>query len=162
MCGTQMADLCAWEANTAEVNPFGTAVVQKMWSNAANDCRGDKPGSPNDINGDGNGDFALVSGPDWATIPVGSFVTNTAAFASTNQTVADFPGWAATARPMMGDFDGDGRADLALTGVDGWNTLPIAFSTGTTGDFKVSNQVVGDFAKLGRRSQRHPAGHGRF
>ncbi len=35
-------------------------------------------------------------------------------------------------RPSWGDFNGDGRADIALIGGPGWSVIPIAFST-TTG-----------------------------
>jgi hypothetical protein len=37
-----------------------------------------------------------------------------------------------------GDFNGDGKADLALTGGAGWTTIPVAFSRGD-GNFNVAN-----------------------
>jgi hypothetical protein len=47
---------------------------------------------------------------------------------------------------MIGDFNGDGRADIALVrGMPGWNTIPVAFSNGD-GTFTVTNQNAGDFA----------------
>jgi len=48
---------------------------------------------------------------------------------------------------LPGDFDNDGRTDIALTGGSGWSTLPIAFSNGD-GTFRVTNATVGDFARL--------------
>jgi hypothetical protein len=39
---------------------------------------------------------------------------------------------------VSGDYNGDGRTDIALTGVLGWNTLPVAFSNGN-GHYSVSN-----------------------
>ena len=43
------------------------------------------------------------------------------------------------------DFNGDGKTDLAITGVAGWNTLPTALSIGS-GAFTYTNTNVGDFA----------------
>src|SRR5262249_10727771 len=40
---------------------------------------------------------------------------------------------------LVGDFNGDGRTDIALTQVAGWNSLPVAFSY-RNGSFKVINQ----------------------
>src|SRR5439155_23366132 len=33
-------------------------------------------------------------------------------------------------RVLAGDYNGDGKADVALTGGSGWNTVPVAFSSG--------------------------------
>ena len=89
-----------------------------------------------DFNGDGKTDIALVPPPGtpwWYTLPVamshgdGSFtVTNTAA-------VGDFTSdWAQTAgaRVVSGDFNGDGKTDIALLGAPGWTSIPIAYSNG--------------------------------
>ena len=66
--------------------------------------------------------------------------------ASTTATAAvhsDFASWAAApgVKVVAGDFNGDGRDDLALTGGAGWNTVPVAFSQGN-GTFAVTNQSV--------------------
>ena len=34
------------------------------------------------------------------------------------------------AQPVSGDFNGDGKGDIALVGGDGWNSIPVAFSSG--------------------------------
>ena len=39
---------------------------------------------------------------------------------------------------VSGDFNGDGRTDLAMTGNSTWNTIPVAFSNGD-GTFNVTN-----------------------
>ena len=98
-----------------------------------------------DFNADGAGDIALVGGQGWNTVPV-AFSNRNGTFAQTNAGVVAFPGWAQTpgARAMVGDFDGDGDADLALTGASGWNTIPLAFSD-RLGGFAVSNRGVADF-----------------
>jgi hypothetical protein len=43
------------------------------------------------------------------------------------------------------DLNGDGRADLATTGVSGWTGLPVAFSNGN-GSFNVTNSTTANFA----------------
>jgi hypothetical protein len=68
-------------------------------------------------------------------------------FDVTNFPIDNFAGWAAAfnATPVVGDFDGDGRSDVALTGASGWFTMPVAFSGGL-GTFRVLNQPIVNFA----------------
>jgi hypothetical protein len=100
---------------------------------------------PGDFNRDGRTDLALVGGTGWSTVPV-AFSRGNGTFDITNKPIGDFAAWAATgAEVVPGDFNGDGRTDLALTGTSGWNTVPVAFSRGD-GTFEVANTGVGDFA----------------
>ena len=41
---------------------------------------------------------------------------------------------------LTGDFNGDGRTDIALTGVAGWASIPVALSNGD-GTFQVVNRL---------------------
>jgi hypothetical protein len=61
--------------------------------------------------------------------------------------VGAFGSWASTVgvTAIAGDFDGDGKSDIALTGGAGWNTLPVAFSNGN-GSFRVTNITISSFA----------------
>ncbi|MGE5340792.1 MAG: FG-GAP repeat domain-containing protein [Candidatus Omnitrophota bacterium] len=99
-----------------------------------------------DFNGDELSDIALTGGSTWNTLPV-AFSNCDGTFTVTNQPIGNFAGWAATVnvKVLTGDFNGDGKTDIALTGVSTWNTLPVAFSNGN-GTFKVTNQPIGDFA----------------
>ena len=102
-----------------------------------------------DFNGDGRDDVALVGGSGWLSIPVAFSAGDGSSTWVTNYQVADFPVWAQTAnaRPVAGDFDGDGRDDIALVGGagTGWSTVPIAFSLGD-GQFRVTNGGASTFA----------------
>jgi hypothetical protein len=99
-----------------------------------------------DFDGDGCSDIALTGG-NWSTIPVALSVKATHNFTVFNQMVSNFPSWAfeAGAQAVAGDFNKDGKADIALTGVSGWGSVPIAFSADTTGDFAVLNSPLGSF-----------------
>jgi len=140
-CGTQIGDLCNGMSDTV-----GSTTIQKMWSNAANNCVTHGPGASNDVDGDGYGDFALVSGNGWNTVPVGFYSSSTGVFNPTNAWEDNFPGWTTQGRTVMGDFNGDGLADLAVTGGSGWGSLPVAFSTGSGGSFNITNIGIDSFA----------------
>ena len=86
-----------------------------------------------DFNGDGIGDIALVSKNNWNTIPV-AYNLDGLDWKGFNQAPTGFAAFPvaagqAGAQVVAGDFDADGRDDLALTSGKGWNTIPIAFST---------------------------------
>jgi hypothetical protein len=107
---------------------------------------------PGDFDGDGRDDIALVGGTNWNTIPI-AFSQGGGTWAVTNFNVADFPTYAqqAGAKPVVGDFDADGRADIALVGGTNWTTVPFAFSNGD-GTFTVSNVPASTFAGYAKQS----------
>jgi len=101
-----------------------------------------------DVNGDGRTDIILTGVPGWTGLPVARS-NGDGTFTVTSAAVGSFASWAATpgARAMVRDFNGDGRADIALAGGPGWTTVPVALGNGN-GTFTVVNAPIGEFATL--------------
>jgi hypothetical protein len=93
-------------------------------------------------------DLALVGGFGWGSIPV-AFSKGNGTYRVTNQTLANFPAWASKAnvKVVTGDFDNDGKTDIALVGEVGRHTIPVAYSRGD-GNFDVTDISQGSFADL--------------
>jgi hypothetical protein len=100
---------------------------------------------PGDFDNDGNSDIAVTGAPGWTSITV-AFSNGDGSFRVDSHPLASFPAWASTAgvRAVSGDFDGDGDADIALTGPQSWGSVPVAFSNGD-GTFHVTNQPTATF-----------------
>jgi hypothetical protein len=98
-----------------------------------------------DFNKDGSSDIAVTGVSGWTQISV-AFAAGGGSWKFTQGAAANFAKWvtAPGAQLLVGDFDHDGSTDLALTGVGGWNTIPIAFSSGG-GNWLVTNGGVGAF-----------------
>jgi hypothetical protein len=99
-----------------------------------------------DFNHDGRTDIALTGVTGWGSLPV-AFSNGNGTFNVTNSATPSFPTWttAPNAKVLVGDFNGDGRADLAVTGPAGWGSMPVAFSNGN-GSFNVTNMPIVNFA----------------
>nr|WP_239062121.1 M4 family metallopeptidase [Streptomyces sp. SID13031] len=102
-----------------------------------------------DFDADGKADLALTGGTNWNTQPV-AFSKGNGDYTVSNRPIAGgWPAWAAdpAVSTVSGDFNKDGKADLALSGGPGWATQPVAFGKGD-GTFTVSNQPIpGDWAR---------------
>ena len=111
-----------------------------------------------DVDGDGRDDIALVrQSGDWSTLPV-AFAAGSGDWSITNGVAGVFAGWARSGfvRPLIGDFDGDGRDDIALLRQEsGWDTLPVASAAGR-GEWAVTNRPAGPFAGWATRSGVKP------
>lgn len=101
-----------------------------------------------DFNGDGNTDLALINqGGGWTSVPIA--LSSPTSFTIENISAPDFAGLAANpnVEAVSGDFNGDGKADIALINRGaGWTSVPIALP-GTSG-FTVENLSAPDFAAL--------------
>ena len=100
-----------------------------------------------DFNDDGKADIALTGSDEWDKIPVafsnGDGTFRVTQFVPVDSYAKHFPGLATTpgSKAIAGDFDGDGRTDIALTGVESWRSIPIAFSN-ADGTFHHTNKDV--------------------
>lgn len=140
----------AWSSVPVAHNRGGGIFNGETWPIDDTDFTNYWATSPNvkalagDFDGDGRADVALTGVDGWGTIPV-AFATSNNRFHVTNNSPdwVDFTSWAAQAgvSAVTGDFDGDGRTDIALTGGYGWGGIPVAFSNGD-GTFHVTYQPV--------------------
>jgi hypothetical protein len=100
-----------------------------------------------DFNGDGKADIALLGNPAWTSVPV-AYSHGDGTFTVTTMTLSDpsFQGWSYWpygAKPFVGDFNGDGKSDIALADAGYFTTIPVAMSTGT--GFTVTNTSAPGF-----------------
>jgi hypothetical protein len=113
-----------------------------------------------DFDGNGRDDMALVGGSSngtpWTTIPV-AFSNTNGTFSFVNRSRPDFTSQVAVAgaKPLAGDFDGDGDGDIALTGGSGWTGIVIAYATGG-GNFTTATRSAPAFAAFAALSDSKP------
>jgi hypothetical protein len=137
---------------------MGPFAVQSIWSNIANRCTASESGAIMDDVDSGDTGMAsdilfantssVVSGRVLGGISNGS----SGIFSPSSLPLDDdancsapqncFSNWQATAgiQYVAGDFDGDGRGDMALIGPSNWSTIPLALSRGQLAYFHVTNQ----------------------
>lgn len=121
-----------------------------------------------DFDGDGLPDLALTGGSGWNTIPVAFGNVNGTFHGTNGHVTSGYPLFTTVAaqggaKPVPGDFDGDGYSDVALTGGFYWNTIPVAFSNGD-GTFRATNYGItsGDSSFPGLASSGAPPVWGDF
>ncbi len=98
-----------------------------------------------DVDADGDADLIISGVPGWGNLPVGLSARD-GTFVPVANPAGSFPEWATTsgATLLAGDFNGDGAADVALSGPVGWTTIPVAYSQ-FNGTWTVENHDVSYF-----------------
>lgn len=95
-----------------------------------------------DFDGNGRVDMAIFSAANWTNVPVASGssgVVGTWTYSS--KTGLNSSTWGRVARHIVtGDFNGDGRADIAFVGRTGWTQIPVAFGN-ANGSFTEANFI---------------------
>ena len=83
-----------------------------------------------DVNGDGRDDLVLSGVEGWHSLPV-AYSRGDGTFHVTNDKSPYFSQWTQYERTRIvpGDFDGDGKGDLAVSGGEGWTVVGVALST---------------------------------
>lgn len=137
-----------WSIPVAFANGRGAAMTVTNYPAGSFPSWSATPGirvAPGDYDGDGLTDIALVGGWGWGTVPV-AFANGSGDWWVTNGGAGSFPAWAQMPETTLlpGDYDGDGDTDLALVGVPGWTSIPVARSNGD-GSFTVVNSGLASF-----------------
>ena len=111
-----------------------------------------------DFDADGRDDIALLrKSSEWNTIPI-AFARGGGTWSITNLSAANFPAMASQSEvmPLTGDFDADGRDDIALLRKSSeWNTIPIAFARGG-GTWSITNLSAANFPAMASQSEVMP------
>ncbi len=91
-----------------------------------------------DVNGDGADDLVLQGAVGWGSIPV-ALSRGTGEYLITNDAHIKFPLWASYERTHLvaGDWNGDGRGDIAVLGGQGWEVVPVGLSLSTVETIEV-------------------------
>ena len=101
-----------------------------------------------DFNGNGLTDLALVrQSPGWGSVPI-AFANGDGTWTVTNGPAPQFVDWAHQpgVRVVAGDFDGNGRTDLALVRqTPGWSSIPVASANGD-GTWTIRNAPAPELA----------------
>jgi len=89
---------------------------------------------------------AYIKEFSYHAFPAPPAVQHRNSFSVRNNGITHFASWCASggAKIVSGDFNGDGKGDVACTGVHGWRTIPTAFGNGH-GSYSVTNHGVHHF-----------------
>jgi len=110
----------------------GQSFVHEHWAIQQGGWLDSTEWLPGDFNGDGLVDVAAVWN-DWGLTSIAVYLSNGTSFGPHRQWARRDGGWGPEVKWAVGDFDGDGLADIAGIWNDGGeNTLTVRRSTGTS------------------------------
>jgi hypothetical protein len=100
-----------------------------------------------DLTGDGTDDLVIFNGVDWAMAYVGLFAAGAGGYPMLQRYDGDIPGWDGLAqhdRPILGDFDGDGKCDLFIFNGDDWSMAYLGMFRSTGSGLALVRRYDGD------------------
>jgi hypothetical protein len=100
-----------------------------------------------DLDGDGRDDLVVVNTDDWAIPYVGLLRSTGGGFQLIQRYDGDIPGWDGLAqhdRPILGDFDGDGKCDLFIFNGDDWSMAYLGMFRSTGSGLALVRRYDGD------------------
>lgn len=100
-----------------------------------------------DLNGDGKDDLVIFNGDDWSMAYLGLFRSTSSGLSMTARYDGDIPGWGGLARndkPVIGDFDGDGRDDVFIFNGDDWSMPYLGMFRSNGSGLDYANRYDGD------------------
>jgi IgA Peptidase M64/FG-GAP-like repeat len=105
-----------------------------------------------DFNGDGKDDLFVFNGADWSTTYVAMLRSTGTGFDLIRRFDGDIPGWGGLARNdqlFVGDFSGDGRADLYIFNGQDWSMGYVGMFRSTGKDLQMTARYDGDIPGWG-------------
>jgi len=108
-------------------------------------------------------DIALTGRPGWKTIPL-AFSRGNGTFSVTNRDVGAFAGWSAQKHVtrLSGDFNADGKTDIALIGGSGWDSVPGGIFQRRGHVSRHQREVVADTCRGSAHGGGHHSARGRL
>jgi hypothetical protein len=116
-----------------------------------------------DLSRNAKADLFIFNGDDWSMAYVGMFQSTGADLQMTARYDGDIPGWGGLARHdqlYVGDFNGDGKADLFIFNGDDWSMSYLGMFASTGSGLQMAHRYDGDvpgWGGLARHDQFFPA-----
>ena len=105
-----------------------------------------------DFNGDGKADLFVFNGADWSMTYVAMLRSNGAGFQLVRRFDGDIPGWGGLAshdQLFVGDFNGDGKANLYIFNGEDWSMAYVGMFRSTGTNLQMASRFDGDIPGWG-------------